>query len=199
MRKQHLLLACGLLLLTLSAEAQRFKGGAGIGLLASQVDGDNMEGYHKPGLFAGVFAALPLQDGKWQLQGELDYMQKGCKATNEEGEGMLNTYHATFHQIGMPLLAQWNCLKTYRLEAGFSFNMTPRISISRNGEKWDASGEDTYRFFEWGGVCGLQWQGEGHWGLHLRFLYSLTPVGKSLYSRAGLRHNSLLIHTTYTF
>lgn len=198
MRKGHLLLY-GLLLMTFSAQAQLFKGGVSLGLLASQVDGDNMEGYHKPGVFAGVYAFLPIKEGKWQLQGELDYMQKGCKAANEQGEGVLNTYHATFHQIGMPLIVQWNCLKTYRLEIGASFNMTPRISISRNGERWDATNDDTYRFFECGGVCGLHWQGDGHWGAHLRLLYSLSPAGKSLYSVHGLRHNSLLLHATYTF
>ena len=188
---------CLLLSLTSAAAAQSFKGGAAFGLMASQVDGDNMDGYHKPGLYGGLFTYLPLHEGNIQLQFGLEYLQKGCKATNTQAEGALNTYHLTMHQMGMPLLFRWNCNKPYRLEAGCSINITPMIRIRRNGETYPPD-EGTYRFFELGGICGLQWQCNGHWGLHLRFLYSLTPVGKSFYRDFGLRNNSLLLSASYT-
>ncbi|MBO7624824.1 MAG: PorT family protein [Bacteroidales bacterium] len=196
----RLLLMTAALCCILNAQAQLFKGGAELGLLASQVDGDNMTGYHKPGLYAALFTNLPLHEGDFQLQMGLAYLQKGCKATNSQAEGALNTYHLTLHQAGMPLTLRWNRLEPFFIEAGCSFNITPLIRIRRNGELYQlGADDDTYRFFELGGIAGLQWQLDGHWGLHLRMLYSLIPVGKSYYRSIGLRNNSLLLNLSYTF
>lgn len=197
-RRNTLLIYCIFVLIS-STSAQSFKGGLHVGLLASQVDGDNMDGYHKPGAFAGAFVNLPLKDGKWQLQMELDYMQKGCKATNQISEDVMNDYHLTFHQIGLPVLLQWNTNR-YLLEAGCSFNITPLIRERRNGELWEnGSDGDIYRFFEFSGICGAGMRFNAHWDMQLRFLYSLLPVGKSFYKRFGLRNNSLLLSASYTF
>lgn len=199
MNIRNLFLSCCICALLSGVQAQSFKGGLQAGLLASQVDGDNMDGYHKPGVFAGAFVNLPLKEGEWQLQLELDYMQKGCKATNQVSEELMNDYHLTFHQIGMPVLLQWNPGR-YRLEAGCAFNITPLIRERRNGELWEhGSDGEAYRFFELGGVCGAGVQLNPHWGLQLRFMYSLLPVGKSFYKRFGLRNNSLLLSASYTF
>ena len=196
---RHLLMTIALCCV-LNAQAQLFKGGAELGLLASQVDGDNMTGYHKPGLYAALFTNLPLNEGDFQLQMGLAYMQKGCKATNSQEEGALNTYHLTLHQAGIPLTLRWNRLEPFFFEAGCSFNITPLVRIRRNGELYQlGADDDTYRFFELGGIAGLQWQLDGHWGLHLRMLYSLTPAGKSRYLQTGLRNNSLLLNLSYTF
>lgn len=199
MDKRNILFACCMLALLSTIHAQSFKGGLQVGLLASQIDGDNMDGYHKPGLFAGAFVNLPLNEGAWQLQMEIEYLQKGCKATNWLSEEVLNDYHLTFHQVGIPVLLQRNTGR-YCIEAGCSFNITPHIRERRNGELWEyGSDEERFHFFELGGVCGGSVKLDGHWSLQLRFMYSLLPIGKSLYKRFGLRNNSLLLSVGYTF
>ena len=70
-----------ILLLTitsLTGFAQRFEGGALIGLNASQVDGDNYSGYHKPGVALGGFVQTNLSRTIYAGM-ELKLMQKGSR------------------------------------------------------------------------------------------------------------------------
>ena len=53
-KKFAILLCCGFL--TISIQAQNFGGGIILGLSASQVGGDDLGGFNKAGLLAGVFA-----------------------------------------------------------------------------------------------------------------------------------------------
>ncbi len=197
---KHTVLLAVALLIHIHTDAQYFKGGLQAGLLASQVDGDNMEGYHKPGLYCGAFAACPFKGDRFELQAGIDYMQKGSKATNRRSEDELNLFHLTFHQIGLPVLFKWNFHENCWMEAGCSMNVTTSVMIRRDGTLYrNKPDNDTYRQFELGGICGLQWELRPHWSLHMRFLYSLTPVGKSHYRSIGLRNNSLLLGISYTF
>lgn len=200
MNRRHIILFASFLFF-LPIQAQLFKGGLSIGLLASQVDGDNMNGYHKPGLYAGAFTYVPLREDNLQLQTGIYYMQKGCKATNTRTSGELNTYHMTLHQIGMPIMIRFNCQKPYRFEAGCSMDIMPMIHIRMDGNLYEIRPEnyEDYNFFELSGFCGVQWQRDKHWGAHLQFMYSITPVGKSHYISSGLRNNSLLLAISYIF
>ena len=199
---RHLLTSI-IILCTISIQAQIFKGGVELGLLASQVDGDNMTGYHKPGLHAGAFTYVPLREDNLQLQTGIYYMQKGCKATNTRSTGELNTYHMTLHQIGMPIMIRFNCQKPYRFEAGCLMDIMPIIRIRMDGYLYEIRPEhedyEDFNLFELAGFCGVQWQRDEHWGAHLQFMYSITPIGKSHYISSGLRNNSLLLKVSYTF
>ena len=182
------------------ANAQSFKGDLKLGLLASQIDGDNLSGYHKPGLCAGIAARLQVPETAWEFSIGMEYLQKGCKATNYKSEGAHNDYHLTMHQIGLPVTAAWNCAKNLYLEAGCGLNIVPFIRLRQEGEVYTLdTDDDAYRFFEWGCIGGFQWRKNEHWGIHLLFRYSLTAVGKSFYKKTGLRNNSLELSASYTF
>lgn len=168
-----------------------------MGLLACQVDGDNMEGFHKPGLFAGLYVNKNLSD-KFSLQMEMDYFQKGCKANNLREDKSPNTYHLTLHQIGIPILLDWNCSKNIYLNAGVAFCFTPLIREKREGELLEFP-EDKYYFFELAGIAGLRYEINYNWSAGLRFNYSLLPIGKSYYRKIGLRNNVLQLYAAYKF
>ena len=51
--------------LTYQINAQKFKGGVQAGLLLTQVDGDDFNGYHKMGAFVGGFANIPFEEKKY--------------------------------------------------------------------------------------------------------------------------------------
>lgn len=190
MRKQLIFLGIGLLMAASGlVRAQSFKGNLRIGLLASQVDGDNRDGYHKPGVYAGMAASLNPPETNWEMSLGMCYMQKGCKTTD---------YHLTLHQIGVPLQFRWNCLKKYRVDLGTSLNITPWVIERRNGDVW-VNGDHPYRFFEWGVFGGFDFKLNEHWDLQLHMHYSLLPVGKSFYTKYGLRNNTLELSMAYTF
>ena len=56
--------------------SQNFKGGVIAGVSTSQVSGDALGGFHKAGLYLGVFTALPLSPIS-NIKMEMNYIQKG--------------------------------------------------------------------------------------------------------------------------
>lgn len=61
-------------------QAQRFQAGLVAGLNLSQLDGDDLAGFHKPGLSAGGKVATILSD-RWQLSLEMLFSQQGASRT----------------------------------------------------------------------------------------------------------------------
>lgn len=60
-----------------SAQAQRFEAGVVAGLNLSQVDGDRLAGFNKPGFNAGGKVAAILSD-RWQMSLEFLFSQQGA-------------------------------------------------------------------------------------------------------------------------
>ncbi len=162
--------------------AQRFKGGAQIGLLATQVDGDEFGGYKKPGLFLGAFANVPFLEGKIKLQLEIDYAQKGSRSPSSSSY----RYRIVLHQIEVPVLFGWNFWKGFILELGPSFNVIASAKEYYDNELVppDAGGSKFY-LFEVGGIAGINYLFKEHYGVSFRMNYSLSPIGKSAIQRSG--------------
>lgn len=71
-----------LLAFTTTAQAQRFIGYASAGLSLSQIEGDDVHGFYKPGLNAGPGVMLPLdRKQSMSLSLELLYVQKGSRCS----------------------------------------------------------------------------------------------------------------------
>ncbi|MCF8331934.1 MAG: hypothetical protein K9H84_05735, partial [Bacteroidales bacterium] len=65
-----------IVMLSLSAYAQVIKGAAILGTNLSQVDGDEIYGFHKFGLNVGASAIIPIDD-RWSVSLETLYSEKG--------------------------------------------------------------------------------------------------------------------------
>ena len=63
-----------------AARAQRFLGGISGGLNLSQLDGDDLVGFNKPGISVGPFVAVVLSD-RWQFGMEMLYSELGSRKT----------------------------------------------------------------------------------------------------------------------
>ena len=74
LKKFAILLFCGFL--TLSNQAQSGDGGIILGLSTSQVGGDDLGGFNKAGLLAGMFANQSISP-LLSFQMEMTYIQKG--------------------------------------------------------------------------------------------------------------------------
>ena len=191
-----------LLLVCFCGNAQRFKGGVHIGLLATQVDGDNWSGYKKPGLFVGVFGNLPFEEKQIKLQLEINYAQKGSR--NPSWASF--RYRIATHQIEMPVLFGWNFWKGMSLEVGPSFNIlaSAKEYLDNVAVLPDANGSK-FNFFELGGVAGIDYLIKEHFGLSFRMNYSLSPIGRSVNLRSGSKlerymwSNAMLFRFYYQF
>ena len=74
--KKKLLLCVFLTFLSLFTFSQNFKGGIIAGIATSQVSGDALGGFHKAGLYLGVFTQLPISSIS-NIKMEMNYIQKG--------------------------------------------------------------------------------------------------------------------------
>lgn len=63
-----------------NAHAQKFGGGLILGFNASQIDGDELAGYHKIGWDAGLNTSYNLND-PWQINLDLLYSQRGSRTS----------------------------------------------------------------------------------------------------------------------
>jgi hypothetical protein len=169
MHKKIILLSiCSLL--ALNAQTQGFKGGGQIGVLATQVDGDNHSGYKKAGLFAGIFTNYSFANEKIQLQFEINYAQKGSRAAP--------VYRMKLHQVEPTAMFRWYFWeKNLFLETGLSFNILAASKEYYYDELLVTENTKSkfYRFnVEW--VGGIGYCFHEHWGGGLRFTYS-SPIG----------------------
>ena len=74
--KKKLILCLFFTFLSLFSFSQNFKGGIIAGISASQVSGDALGGFHKAGLYLGVFTQLPISSIS-NIKMEMNYIQKG--------------------------------------------------------------------------------------------------------------------------
>ena len=70
------LFLCLFTFFTFFSFSQNFKGGVIAGVSTSQVSGDALGGFHKAGLYLGVFTELPLSPIS-NIKMEMNYIQKG--------------------------------------------------------------------------------------------------------------------------
>lgn len=205
--KYKILFAGLLCLLSLihAAEAQKFKGGLNLGLIASQVDGDFRGNYNKPGLFTGAYVLFPFCHETMGFQLEIDYAQKGSKSQGKNSDGSLNKSRMALHQIEIPLLYNYNIIRNLSLSGGLSCNMLVNTTVYDSYGYTDETYAEPYNFhfFELGLLLGGSYKIKEHYGFSFRYGYSITPIGTSLDTRrrlfSGLRNNFLQFHFSYQF
>jgi len=106
-----------LTVVTFSSKAQRFNGGAMLGGIVSQVDGDTYNGYHKFGFLGGVYVDLQLSPHS-SFQLELEYIQKGSRRNADSVTNGGTTYLLRLHYLEIPLLYQYKFKRRFYFEAG---------------------------------------------------------------------------------
>lgn len=194
--KKFCLLA--LLILPLFAQAQLFRAGVAVGVNFAQIEGDNVGGYHKFGLNAGVVGDIILSEN-WEVGIEILYAQRGSRATTRDFPADF-TIKMDYAEI--PLLIRFRDLKggidfgagvslarlirAEHLSSGVDTS-EPFFDESNNPKSTDVSllAEATYMFTP---VIGL----------NLRVGYSLTPFRTdpaSNFRNFGQYHHYITLRT----
>ena len=113
--------------------AQKFNGGAMIGLAATQVAGDTYSGFNKAGPIAGFFVNLNASE-RSSFQMELYYVQKGSRDNADAVTGDYDSYLLRLNYVEMPLL--------YQLKFGwFAIEAGPAVAFTMSGYE-ETNGED---------------------------------------------------------
>jgi len=119
--KKSLLFFLLLFFTILNSSAQPFQGGIAGGLVGSQVAGDTYSGFHKAGLYAGIWVRLAAGEHS-SFQSEISYFQKGSRHNPDEKKQDYTIYKLKLGYIEMPFLYQYKLKNKMILEVGPSFS-----------------------------------------------------------------------------
>jgi hypothetical protein len=155
------------------AFAQRFDGGALLGLNATQVEGDTYKGYHKPGLEAGFYVETDIAPAIF-IAGEIKYSQKGArkKVTTKYP----TTYIMRLNYIDLPVYMAFRTSEKSSIIAGVSSGFL--ISGKEFDEYGELPPEDQNEFntFDLEPLVGFQFDFMENLKADLRLSLSVLPI-----------------------
>lgn len=136
--------------------SQNFRAGASVGVIASQVSGDNYGGFDKAGLFAGAFVNFYTSEN-WSFQMEINYAQKGSRKNPNTAEGDHDFFLLRLNYIDVPFLAKVD-YKNFTFEGGLYYAQLIDYSFEdENGPFELPAGSNEFEDFELGVLIGLNY------------------------------------------
>ena len=189
-KKFAILLFCGFL--TLSNQAQNFGGGIILGLSTSQVGGDDLGGFNKAGLLAGVFANKSISP-LLSFQMEMTYIQKGSNNPK------MNDYEhknppipdISLSYIEVPLLLQYKQSEVLEIEGGLQFANLITGYYNDTYGKISTTTIDPFIDYDIGLLIGMDYKFSENLSLNTRISNSILPVDNPLFNSKE-KYNSVL-------
>ena len=164
-----------LLSLPLITIGQGFTPGVFLGILGSQVDGDRLSGYNKPGAYLGLLMKHKLTE-KTLLQTEIEFIQKGSRQVIQPDQGIYYSYKIKLNYIEVPILYQYIFKEKYIPEAGLGFAYLINSEEVNNGLSYTP--DPPFKKYELSGIIGLNYKLTDKININLRYSYSIIPIRK---------------------
>ncbi len=156
--------------------SQSFNAGMQGGMSATQVTGDGLGGFDKPGLFAGFMVNYPISD-RADIQLEMNFIQKGSRGNAKPTAGNYDSYLLRLNYVELPLMVRFELKKPLRIELGLQF------AYLINAREFDLYGEVSpdpsipyFHDLDFSGFGGLNYQIKDHWAISLRYAYSIIAI-----------------------
>jgi len=166
-------------------KAQIIKGEAIVGLNLTQVDGDEVFGFHKFGANLGAGVMIPFgKKGKWDVSIETLFTQKGSSQkpryndSLSNGEVITGEYKLRLNYVEVPVLVMFTDKELISVGAGFSWGRLVGAKEWEHGQRIDSTtwNSGTYKpndFSILGDIRIRLWQALK---LNLRYQYSLVKI-----------------------
>jgi hypothetical protein len=166
------ILSFAILISTLSF-SQGFKAGVFAGLVASQVDGDQSEGYHKLGFQGGAYTRYLLND-RFSFDSEIKFIQKGSSHNDEE-----NNFFFTIrlNYIEVPLYISYQIREQLYVGAGITLAHLIKANVD---DPYGAVAENylSYKPSDMNALVSLKYLFSDHFWADTKFAYSLLYINK---------------------
>lgn len=169
----------------LEVSGQIIKGEAIFGMNLSQVDGDEVFGFHKVGLNIGAGVLIPFdKKGRWDVSIEALYTQKGANQNAQYYEkdtlGNVKTgeYKINLNYVEVPVLVMYTDKDFISAGAGFSWGRLVGAQEWEHGQQVESTSASsgTYSQNDFGILADFRiriWQGLK---FNLRYQYSLVKI-----------------------
>jgi hypothetical protein len=184
----------------LYSNGQEFSAGVHFGMTATQVDGDQLEGFNKAGITGGLFVSRQLGEHA-AMYFELMYIQKGSRKPLDKDDNSF--YRMRLNYLEVPLLYRYKAGKKLGLQFG------PAVGVLVFAQEDDQLGEVRYappfKKMDYSLCGGLTYDISDHLLFDFRYSYSLVPVRPFdvtrtyLYWESGQFNSVLQLTLDYAF
>lgn len=156
--------------------AQSFDAGLQLGMTGTQVTGDQLSGFHKAGLFGGVFVSHPAgKIGDFQL--ELNFIQKGSRKNARPDEGDYLQYIMRLNYVAMPLMYRFKIKELFIIEVGVEFAyLISAKEFDEYGQITPDPNKSSFRDIDFSGFAGLGINMGERFRFVFRYSYSIIPI-----------------------
>ncbi|NCC45388.1 MAG: PorT family protein, partial [Clostridia bacterium] len=165
-----------LLVIPLTAVSQQFNAGMKAGISATQISGDQLSGFDKPGLYGGGFVNIYYKP-KYCIQMELSFIQKGSKKNPNPDRNDFETYILNLNYLEFPLLIRHDHNEYLSLEAGLALAALLNYREEVN-EGAPLAPTRTFGKTDFSALVGGYFRFSDKLILNLRYEHSILPVRK---------------------
>ncbi|HXH19808.1 MAG TPA: porin family protein [Chitinophagales bacterium] len=190
-----------------SKEESIFKAALIMGFNATQVDGDDLAGYRKIGANAGGAAYVRLPKN-FSFSFEILYSQKGSRSSASQTFGS-QSYKLILDYVDVPVAFNYHDRDKHDRDIaifglGVVLNSLVRYKELRGGGEYEYPEGSPYRRFGAEVLGNVTFLFAKHFGVNLRFTYSLTnitnrPLPFSNLKNGGQRNNVVTLRGMYFF
>jgi len=183
------------------AQDNGFVGGILFGAVASQVDGDELSGYYKTGLQAGINLTNRFNK-KNGISIELKFIQKGSYVNHMDSINTDNNryYKMRLNYVEVPFLYNFYLKKKFMFEGGFGFAYLFNAREDKDGYGFTEPYPD-FKKFDFPTYFGVRYFVFKKLHLDFRYSYSVIPIRdhpahQTYYFNRG-QYNKLLSFAAY--
>lgn len=167
-----------ILLLTVNKSySQRIMGALIGGVNASQVDGDEVFGYHKFGLNVGAAAIVPIT-GNWSVSIENVYSEKGSRQKARFIDTLDGSYDLKLNYLDVPFLVQYTDKNIATFGLGASWGGLVKVWEQRNGitQTGTTLNSEIYRSSDINFLMDVKFRMVKRLYFNFRYAYSIRPI-----------------------
>ena len=162
---------------SLSGFSQKFEGGVLVGLNASQVDGDNYSGYHKPGVVLGGYVQTNISRTVYAGM-ELKFAQKGSRNIDSLATDGQIKYIMRLNYVDLPVYLGIRTSERISLLVGVSPGYLISGTEYNDYGKLTEQDQNAFSEFDLQGLLGFRLQLTKRLFVDLRGAYSVLPIRK---------------------
>ena len=160
-----------------TTEAQNIRGALITGLNLTQVDGDEVFGYHKAGLQVGAAAVIQI-DKKWAVSLENIFNQKGARQKARFVDSLDGSYRLRFNYLEVPLMLHYTDRERITVGAGLSYGRMVSVQEYKDSFLVESTTllDGPYRTDDWNILADLRFRLYKGLKMNIRYAYSIVPI-----------------------
>ena len=163
-----------ILVLPLASQAQRFKAEITAGVMGTQISGDELSGFNKAGIYAGLGVRLKLSDPA-SLGFRMLYFQKGSRMPLKNDGTDSAYYLLRLSYVEVPMMFRYQFTKKFYAEAGPSLGYLLKTYEEDENGPLNLKGRPFYNF-DFSGMFAMGFHVTNQIDIMMIYGQSLIPV-----------------------